>query len=134
MKPGTSADWHFYIMIIVSIALFLVMIRIVSSKKEFLSRKYKIIFLAIVVVVIGMLLGKYGSKAGLPWWVYYPVPMLMTVLLPPFILRFDRTRVMLYLIMSVMSAPLIHTCFSFFLGWKEYMPFWNIPSMRDLMH
>ena len=93
-------------------------------------RKTTIFFLSFVVVVIGMLLGKYGARVGLPWWVYYPVPMLITVLLPPAVLKFDRPKTIVYLIMSVVSAPLIHICFSFFLGWKEYMPFWNIPSIR----
>ncbi|MEP6948193.1 MAG: hypothetical protein ABI863_02915 [Ginsengibacter sp.] len=37
-----------------------------------------------------------------------------------------------YLMMSLLLAPLIHAAFSFFLGWKEYMPFWNIPSIKEL--
>ena len=62
-----------------------------------------------------MLLGKYGAKVGLPWWVYYPVPMFMTVLQPPFILKFDRPKTILYLAMSVVGAPQIHESFSFLL-------------------
>jgi hypothetical protein len=134
MNPGTDTDWHFYIMIVVSLLLFLIMIRIVLHKPEFILKKRTILFLSFTVVVIGMLLGKYGAKVGLPWWVYYPVPMLMTVLLPPFILKFDRPKTRLYLAMSVLCAPLIHASFSFLLGWKEYMPFWNIPSVGELIY
>ena len=133
MKPYTNADWHFYIMIAVSLILFFIMIRIVLSKHEFIVKKNTIFFLSFIIVVIGMLLGKCGARLGFPWWIYYPVPMLMTVLLPPFTLKFDRVKTMQYLILSLVSAPLIHASFSFFIGWKEYMPFWNIPSIRELI-
>jgi len=39
---------------------------------------------------------------------------------------------MAYLVMAFLSSPLIHVVFSFFLGWKEYMPFINIPAMWEL--
>ena len=134
MNPGTNTDWHFYIMIAVSLILFLSMIRIVLNSHEFILKKHAIFFLSFVIVVMGMLLGKYGAKLGFPWWIYYPVPLLMTVLLPPFALKFDRPETIRYLMMSLVSAPLIHAFFSFFLGWKEYMPFWNIPYIRELIH
>jgi hypothetical protein len=133
MNSGTNTDWHFYIMIAVSLILFLIMIRIVLSKHEFMVKKNAIFFLSFIIVVIGMLLGKYGAKLGFPWWIYYPVPMLMTVLLPPFTLKLDRVKTIQYLILSLVSAPLIHASFSFFMGWKEYMPFWNIPSIQELI-
>ena len=66
MNPDTETDWHFYIMIVVSLILFLIMIRIVLDKDEFILKKRTILFLSFTVVVIGMLLGKYGAKAGLP--------------------------------------------------------------------
>ena len=110
------------------------MSRIVLGKPEFILKRKTTLFLSFTVVVIGMLLGKYGAKVGLPWWVYYPVPMLMTVLLPPFILKFDRPKTILYLAMSVVGAPQIHASFSFLLGWREYMLFWNIPSMGELIY
>jgi len=108
--------------------------RIVLGKPEFILKRKTTLFLSFTVVVIGMLLGKYGAKVGLPWWVYYPVPMFMTVLQPPFILKFDRPKTILYLAMSVVGAPLIHASFSFLLGWREYMLFWNIPSMGELIY
>jgi hypothetical protein len=134
LTPGmsTSTDWHFFVMILASLAAFLIMMRIVLNGAEFALKKATIFLLALLIVVIGMLLGKYGALAGLPWWIYYPVPMLMTVLLPPFTLKFDRRQTLRYLSLSFLSAPLIHACFSFLLGWKEYMPFWNIPSIAAL--
>jgi hypothetical protein len=134
MNSGPDTEWHFYIMIAASLILFITMIWIVLDRQEFILKRGTIVFLALVIVVIGMLLGKYGAKLGFAWWVYYPVPMLMTVLLPPLILKFNRLKTMCYLAMSLVSAPLIHASFSFFLGWKEFMPFWNIPSIRELIH
>jgi len=104
----------------------------VIGKLTFL-RKFKLVFiLSLAVVVVGMLFGKYGAQFGLRWWIYYPVPMLMTVLLPPIILKMNTKRTVLYLLLSFLSAPFIHTLFSFFLGWTEYMPFWKIPYIADL--
>lgn len=74
----------------------------------------------------GMLFGKYGANWGLKWWIYYTIPMLMNVLLPPVILQMNKGRTFLYLLLSAFSAPLIHMFFSVGFGWTEYMPFWKI--------
>ena len=126
--PNTS--WHFPIMMLASFLIFFLIIRIVQSKTEFKNNFSKIFFLAIIVVVIGMLIGKYGAAFGLPWWIYYPIPMLMTVCLPPIFLKLSKKRIAVYLILSFMSAPFIHALFSFFLNWHEYMPFWKIPYIK----
>jgi hypothetical protein len=122
---------HFSIMILVSLFIFFLVIRIVLPKKKFIEKRKQIILLALFVVVGGMLFGKYGAMYGLPWWIYYPVPMLMTVFLPPFVLKLNTRNTIIYLVLSFLSAPLIHVFFSFFFGWKEYMPFWQIPFIGD---
>lgn len=128
----SNAVWHFPVMIIASFLIFLLIIRLVIGKTKF-NEKLKLVFiLSFLVVVVGMLFGKYGAQAGLKWWIYYPVPMLMTVLLPPIILKMKTQKTILYLFLSFLSAPVIHAFFSFFLGWTEYMPFWNIPYMGEL--
>ncbi len=132
MEPTVSTIWHFPIMILVSFVLFLVIILMVVGKSQFARQKNLIYVLSLLVVVIGMLFGKYGAQWGLPWWVYYPIPMLMTVLLPPIVLKMNTKQTILYLVLSFLSAPLIHTLFSFFLGWQEYMPFWDVPYWGDL--
>jgi hypothetical protein len=35
--------------------------------------------------------------------------------------------------MAVLVAPVIHVLFSFFLGWKEYMPFIPVPYLGELI-
>ncbi|WP_167040650.1 hypothetical protein [Salinibacterium sp. ZJ454] len=69
----------------------------------------------------------------MPWWIYYPVPALVTVLLPPLVFRLSRWRTLGYLVLSALSAPLIHSVFAFFLGWNEYMPFIPVPSLASLL-
>ncbi len=129
----TTADFHFFFMILASFILFFEMILLVLGKHAFLLNKNKVFMLSFIVVVLGMLFGRYGARAGLPWWVYYPIPLLATALLPPFLLKLNRVKIVSYLAMSLLSAPLIHIMFSFLLGWKEYMPFWNIASLGELL-
>ena len=128
---GSNA-WHFPIMIMVSFVAFYFIIRLVLGKTDFIEKRNLVSILVIGIVSIGMLMGKYGAQIGLPWWIYYPVPMLMTVLLPPIILKMNPGKTALYIILSFLSAPVIHSFFSFFLGWNEYMPFWKIPFIGDV--
>ncbi len=126
MLPSISTNWHFPIMILASFIIFFVVIRIVIGKQEFIENKKLIFLLSVIVVIIGMLFGKYGANWGLKWWIYYTIPVLMNVLLPPLVLKMNFKRTLLYLVLSFLSAPLIHAFFSIYFGWTEYMPFWKI--------
>lgn len=128
-----NTDWHFPIMIFASLLIFFIIIRILLPEKEFAGNLKKTVVLSFIVVVLGMVFGKYGATYGLPWWVYYPVPMLATVLLPPLLLKLNKFKTSCYLVLSFLSAPFIHIIFSFFLGWTEYMPFWKIPYAGDFL-
>jgi len=63
----------------------------------------------------------------LPWQIYYSVPMLATVLIPPMALRFPPKAWLFYLLLAFASAPLIHAVFFYALGWSDYMPFLKLP-------
>ncbi|MBT8236733.1 MAG: hypothetical protein KJO04_11115 [Bacteroidia bacterium] len=128
---SSNTAWHFPVMILASLLLFLLIIRIVIGKKRFKEQLNRVLILSFLLVVLGMLFGKYGAQWGLPWWIDYPIPMLMTVLLPPIVLKMNTKKTFLYLFLSFLSAPFIHVFFSFFLGWTEYMPFWEIPYLGD---
>lgn len=80
-----------------------------------------------------MLMGKFGANFGLPWWIYYPVPMLVTVIMPPIVLAMTARQAAVYLSLSLFSAPLIHILFSFILDWHEYLPFWSVPYWSDFV-
>ena len=81
---------------------------------------------AAAISVLGILFGKYGQNLGLPWWIYYPAPMLCTVFIPPLFFRFGWARSLAYVTLAFASAPLIHITFSKLLGWTDYMPFWKV--------
>jgi hypothetical protein len=120
-------------MILASLFIFYLIIRIVLSKDNFKIKRNQILLLALIVVVFGMLFGKYGATYGLPWWVYYPIPMQITVILPPYVLKLNTQKTILYLVLSFLSAPFIHAAFSFLIGWTEYMPFWEIPFIGNFL-
>jgi hypothetical protein len=128
-----NTEWHFPFMILASLLVFWLLVRLILPRAEFRAKRAQIMLLAQVVVVFGMVFGKYGATFGLPWWLYYPIPMLSTVLLPPVVLKLNQRRAAAYLVLSFLSAPFIHVLFSFFLGWTEYMPFWKIPSVGSYL-
>ena len=120
-------------MIAAALVEFLGLLWLVLGTKTFRRRIVAVGVVSVIVVVAGMAFGKYGATGGLPWWIYYPVPALVTVFLPPVVFRLGARGTVLYLALALLSAPLIHVLFSFFLGWDEYMPFLPIPSLASLL-
>jgi hypothetical protein len=84
------------------------------------------IAVAALISVIGILFDKFGANFGLPWTVYYTVPMLATVFIPPFAFRLGLARSLIYVVLALVSAPLIHIFFVTAFGWTDYMPFFKI--------
>ena len=80
-----------------------------------------------------MVFAKYGNNVGFPWWIYYTIPALLTLLLPPIAFRMSAPETTRYLVLAFLSSPVIHVFFSLTLGWKEYLPFIPVPSIRELM-
>ena len=69
-----SAEWHFTCMVLASLLVFWLMVRLLLPQAEFRAKRGHIGLLGLVVVGFGMTFGKYGATAGLPWWLYYPIP------------------------------------------------------------
>ena len=80
-----------------------------------------------------MVFAKVGAALGWPAAVYYGLPVVLTWTLPPRAFQMNHKEVARYLPLAIIAAPLIHVLFSFFLGWNEYMPFIQVPSMRALL-
>ena len=38
-----------------------------------------------------------------------------------------------WILLAALSGPLVHVAFSFFLGWKEFMPSWDVPSIQEVV-
>jgi hypothetical protein len=125
--------WHFPVFIVASCAAFLALLRISMAGRLQQPPRKVLIYLAGVVVAGGMVFAKVGAAFGWPVAVYYGLPAVLTWVLPPRALQMNGWELARYLPLAMISAPLIHVLFSFFLGWHEYMPFIPVPSMRMLM-
>ncbi|MBK1890339.1 hypothetical protein Undi14_09820 [Undibacterium sp. 14-3-2] len=124
---------RFIIFILVSMVVFFWLIRFSLRQREIKPETRSLMLVMAIVVVGGMLFAKYGNNMGLPWWIYYTVPALVTLLLPPVVFRMSVSELRLYLILALFSSPVIHVVFSLVLGWKEYMPFIPVPSPMELL-
>ncbi|HSY29631.1 MAG TPA: hypothetical protein VK832_19125 [Burkholderiaceae bacterium] len=128
-----STSNHFPFFILVSLFSFVFLLKFVLRGRPVFPSRVRIAAIALIVVVGGMIFARYGATSGIPWWLYYGVPALLTLLLPPLVFRMDGRESMLYLLLAFLLSPLIHVCFSFFFGWKEYMPFIPVPSLWELV-
>ena len=127
-----SGDARFAVLIVASLIVFLGVLRLAIGRRPTPKERRTIGWVALVVTLGGMLFGRYGAQLGLPWWIYYPVPSLVTLILPPLALRLRGRQIVRYLVLAATMAPVIHTVFSFALGWKEYMPFLPVPAWWEL--
>jgi hypothetical protein len=128
-----SAHIRFAVLIAVSLVVFYLMLRFVTRARAVRPASQLVVIVSAIVVVGGMVFAKFGHNAGLPWWIYYTVPALATLLVPPVAFRMTWRESTLYLLLAFASSPLIHVVFSFLLDWHEYMPFIPVPSLRSLL-
>lgn len=131
--PVDSDLQRFAVFVVVSLLVFIAILHFVTRHRARRPRWPAVLTVAFVVVVCGMIFAKFGNNAGLPWWIYYTVPALATLVLPPVAFRFSKKELAQYLVLAFLSSPAIHVAFSFFLDWHEYMPFIPVPSLRQLL-
>jgi hypothetical protein len=62
-----TTDWHFPVMIAAALVEFVLLLWLVLGTVTFRKRLVRVGIVSTVVVVAGMLFGKYGALAGLPW-------------------------------------------------------------------
>ena len=124
---------RFAVFVLVSLLVFVAILRLVTRRRAHRPRLAAVLTVAFIVVVCGMIFAKFGNNAGLPWWIYYTVPALVTLVLPPVVFRFSGKELAKYVLLAFLSSPVIHVAFSFFLDWHEYMPFIPVPSLRQLL-
>ena len=124
---------RFWVFVLVSLVAFVAILRFVTRHRVHRPRQATVLAVACIVVVGGMLFAKFGNNAGMPWWIYYSMPALATLALPPATFAFSGKELAQYLVLALLSSPAIHVVFSFFLGWHEYMPFLPVPSLLALL-
>jgi hypothetical protein len=124
---------RFPVLIVVSLIVFVMILRFIVRKRTRQPSATSVLVVSVTVVVGGMLFAKSTQNSGWPWWIYYTVPALVTLLLPPLTFRFAGQELWRYLVLAFLSAPAIHVSFSFLLGWHDYMPFISVPSLQELL-
>lgn len=131
-----SAFSRFEIDMAVSAIVFVALLLFVTRKRERKPNATMLILTTFVVVVLGMVFARYGHLLYRPpWWIYYGVPTLVTLLLPPALLRMKLNEILQYVPLAALMGPAIHAFFPLFLGWHDYMPFpFYIPSILELAH
>ena len=128
-----SVEGRFAVFVVVSLLAFIAILYFVTRHRTQRPKTLTVVVVAAIVVVGGMLFAKFGNNAGLPWWIYYTVPALATLVVPPATFRFSGKELAQYLVLAFLSSPLIHMAFSFFFDWHEYMPFIPVPSLASLL-
>src|SRR5688572_18933092 len=110
------SSWHFAVFVAVSFLTFIAVIRVALGRRDRLPASARIVWVATTVVIVGMLFAKAAATIGGPWWIYYGAPAALTWCLPPVVFQMRGVEVAKYLPMAILTAPAIHTVFSFFLG------------------
>jgi hypothetical protein len=128
-----SVAGRFSVFILVSLIAFIAILYFVTRHRSLRPKGFTVIAVAALVVVGGMVFAKFGNNAGLPWWIYYTLPALATLLVPPLVFKFNGKELLQYLLLAFLSSPVIHVVFSFLFDWHEYMPFIQVPSLRSLL-
>ena len=114
---------RFPIYMMVSLVVFMAIIYLVTRERETRPPYTTVLAVAALVVAGGMAFAKLGQNGGMPWWIYYTVPALLTLTVPPFVLGMSRREVTGYLVLAFLSSPVIHFGFVLLLDWHDYMPF-----------
>ncbi len=132
-QTSESSLDRFVVYSAVAFAVFTFVLRFALRKRT--ATPWRAILITGVFIVFGgMLFARWTYELGSPWWVFYGVPALATIFGPPLVFRMSRFEAATYILLAVLMAPAIHTFFSFFLGWHEYMPLFYVPSVWELMH
>jgi hypothetical protein len=69
-------ELRFPIYVFASFLLYGLIIQVSLRKNPRSGLFIEILLSGFIVVILGMLIGKYGNNIGLPWWIYYPMPFL----------------------------------------------------------
>ena len=122
----------FFVYMLAAIIVF-VAVLLLTLKSRTQRPVSKIIILALIVVAGGMTFARITFGKGLPWWMFYGIPAIITFVLPPLVLRMTKRELLFYVPLSILMAPAIHIFFSFFFGWHDYMPLFYVPWWHELL-
>lgn len=124
--------FRFLIMAAVTYLAFLCVIRIVMGN-QYKSKSFLINVTGMLTVYGSFIISRYNDILKLPGFLYYILLILLTVFLPPLLLKMKSDQTLKYFALGVVAVPLLHLLFSLLLGWGEYLPFIKIPSLWELI-
>jgi hypothetical protein len=123
---------QFLVYMVVAMIVYFAVLTFTVRKRS--PRPYvKLLLLTLLVTAGGMIFARITYGKELPWWIFYFIPVLVTYIFSPLILRMSRHELWVYVPLALLMGPTIHILFSFFLGWHQYMPLFYIPWWRDLI-
>jgi len=112
--------------------MILVLYYVLKQRDENPIKQNKAIIVISFLGVLSMFIAKYGANFGFPWWLFYTLPMFLTILVPVFYFKMNKFEIIKYIFLIIISSPVIHVILSLF-GWKNYMPFIKIPSLFKIV-
>jgi len=127
----TQGIGKFFVYLAVALLVFVGLLMFSIRKRSRLPL-FKVVLLALIVVVGGMAFARITYGSGLPWWIFYGLPALVTFVLPPLVLRMAKGELLVYVSLALLMGPAIHIFFSFFFDWHDYMPLFHVPWWREL--
>jgi hypothetical protein len=133
LQNGATGWERFAVFSVVAFVVFASVLRAALRKRISIAWP-RILATGAIIVFGGMLFARWTYGPGLPWWISYGVPALATFLVPPIVFRMSGVETASYVAMAVLMAPAIHVFFSFFVGWHDYMPWFYVRSLWDLVH
>ena len=90
---------EFVILIFVSIMVTLLIIRFSLGKRiPNPIKKIKNIIVISILVGLSMFIAKFGANWNFPWWVYYIIPMLLTIFFPILYFGMSKKEIIRYII------------------------------------
>ena len=120
-----STAHHLPIFMLASLLVLAAILTFVLRSRS--SAQPRIWLVSLLIGPGGMVVAKYLVSVNAPWWLYYTVPMVLTLALPVIAFRMRLRQAAVYWALAFLSAPLIHVIFAITLGWREYMPFLPVP-------
>ena len=121
----------FLINMLVALIVF-VFVLLLTIRKRPEKPVSKIILLSIIAVVGGMIFARITYGKNLSWWIFYGIPAFVTFVLPPLVLKMKKSELLFYIPIAVIMSPIIHTIFSFFFNWHDFMPVFYVPYWKVL--
>ncbi len=119
---------------VITLIVFIVFLRYILRERPDENLTNRIIIIGLVVAVGGIFMATYGNWVFIiPWWLRYPIPFLVTLLLPPLYFKMNRDELWSYLLLGALTVPAVHFVFVFFCGWSGYLHFVTFPSLWEIL-